>query len=188
MTAPLDRLAAVPASRVATAARVLLVAGVLAFLLRGADRPADPTVAMAGEGALASFGEIAVRVARGDGSVSEWCALLAATSAARRQGLMGRRDLAGYDAMVFRFDAPTTSPFYMYRTVLPLSIAFVGGDGRVVSTADMAPCESDDPAACPTHGPRAPYRHAVETLAGGLPGLGLVEGAAVTFGEERCPT
>lgn len=133
---------------------------------------------------LAGFGEVAFRVVAADGTERSGCALLAATPEARAQGLMGQRDLRGYDAMAFRFDGPVTGRFYMYRTPVPLSIAFVDADGEVVSTTDMAPCASDDAGACPTFGADGPYLHALEVLEGDLPALGIGPGATVRFGDE----
>lgn len=132
------------------------------------------------------FGETAFRVAAADGTTAfDGCAHLAATPAARGQGLMARRSLGGHDAMVFRFDEPGTGAFYMYRTVLPLSIAFIGEDGEVVSTTDMEPCGEEEPSACPTYPPAGPYLHAIEVRQGDLPRLGIVPGATVTFDERR---
>lgn len=167
---------------------VLLVLGVAAFLVRGATRPADPSFELPTDRRpLAGFDEVAMHVVTADGKTLDWCALLAATAQARQQGLMGQRDLRGYDAMVFRFDADTVSGFYMFRTLLPLSIAFIAADGAVVSSADMAPCPSADAVACPMYPPAKPYRHAVEAVSGGLPALGIVPSAEVTFPDGGCP-
>lgn len=167
----------------ARAVVALLAAGFVAFLVRGADQPADPRILPAPSRVpIEGFGEVAVQVVAADGTVLDWCALLAATAAARQQGLMGRRDLSGYEAMVFRFEGPVTGSFYMYRTLVPLSIAFVDAGGAVVSVTDMEPCPSEDPDACPRYAASAPYQHAVETLRGGLGELGLAPGATVRFG------
>lgn len=132
------------------------------------------------------FGETALRVTAADGTTAfDGCAQLAATPTARGQGLMAQRSLGGHDAMVFRFDEPGTGAFYMYRTVLPLSIAFIGEDGGVVSTTDMEPCPEEEPSACPTYPPEGPYLHAIEVRQGDLPRLGIVAGATVTFDEPR---
>ncbi|MEX2659992.1 MAG: DUF192 domain-containing protein, partial [Acidimicrobiales bacterium] len=137
------------------------------------DRPRAP---------LEGFGEVGFRVTAADGSTAfEGCALLAASPGARAQGLMAQEDLRGYDAMVFRFDEASTGGFYMFRTVLPLSIAFVGEDGGLVSTADMDPCPETEASACPTYRAAGPYRHAVEVVQGDLSRLGIVPGATVTF-------
>ena len=135
------------------------------------------------------FGEVALRVSGPDGVPTfDGCAQLADTPATRGQGLMGQRTLGGYDAMVFRFDGPSTGGFYMFRTLLPLSIAFIGEDGGVVSTADMEPCPAAEPSACPSVFAAGPYVHAVEVEQGGLPARGIVPGATVRFGAASPPS
>lgn len=134
------------------------------------------------------FGEVAFRVAGPDGTTGfAGCAHLADTPELRAQGLMGQPSLRGYDAMVFRFGEPSTGAFYMYRTVLPLSIAYIGADGGVVSTADMDPCPEEDASACPNFPADGPYLHAIEVAQGDLPRIGIVPGASVTFGEPFAP-
>ncbi len=130
---------------------------------------------------LDGFGEVGFRVAGRDGSTFAGCALLADTPDARARGLMGQRDLRGYDAMVFRFDGPSTGAFYMFETVLPLSVAYVGADGAVVSVADMDPCQEEEASACPTYEAAGAYVHAVEVGQGDLQDLGIEPGAVVSF-------
>lgn len=152
---------------------------------------ADPAgCARSGSGArrpLDGFGEVDFRVVGRDGSAFVGCALLADDPEARAQGLMGQRDLRGYDAMVFRFDRPSTAGFYMFDTVLPLSIAYLATDGTLVSSVDMDPCGAEEASSCPTFEPAGPYRHAVEVAQGDLPELGIVPGAVVTFGDGQAP-
>lgn len=170
------------ASRKAVGWAVIVVAvlSVIAFLTVGANGPADPTL-----GGLPGFGETAFQVTTADGaSAGQFCALLATSEQQRAQGLMGRRDLAGYDAMVFVFDADTDGAFFMRDVPVGLSIAWFGADGRFVSAADMAPCPDQE--GCPSYAPTGPYRQAVEVLQGGLGRLGLAEGAVLTVGG-ACP-
>ncbi|MGH9281574.1 MAG: DUF192 domain-containing protein, partial [Acidimicrobiales bacterium] len=133
------------------------------------------------DAAALGFGEVAFTVTpAGASPASTFCALLAETAAQRARGLMGRRDLAGYDAMLFRFDADTTSEFYMRNVPVPLSIAWYAADGRFVSSTGMAPCPDRD--GCPTYGAAGPYRFALEVLEGGLGRLGVGEGSVLTVG------
>ena len=155
---------------------VMAVLSVVAFLLVGANGPDDPTLA-----GVAGFGETAFQVTpAGGGTAGQFCALLADTEEQRAKGLMGRRDLAGYDAMVFVFDDDATDGFFMRNVPVGLSIAWFGADGRFVSAADMAPCPDQD--GCPSYAPPAPYRQAVEVLQGDLAELGISEGAVLTVG------
>ena len=167
----------------------VLVLGLLAFLIEGATRPADPVLAEAGASGLTpppGFEEVAFEIRAADGRVLDWCALLAATEAARQQGLMGQEDLLGYDGMVFRFDAPVAAAIYMYKTLIPLTVAFFDENGAFVSAADMEPCPAEDPGDCPTFPAARPIVHALEVPKGGLDELGVGAGATLTLVEGDC--
>ncbi|MEA2717972.1 MAG: uncharacterized protein QOI99_2289 [Actinomycetota bacterium] len=180
---------------------LLALQAIVAFLLAGADGPPNPSFRAAAAGSasteapaldrIGSFGQIsfhvdATGVAFGSGPAvaAARCALLAATAAQQNQGMMGMTDLAGYDGMLFRFDADTEARFYMKDTLIPLSIAWFDGEGRLVSATDMAPC-GDQPV-CPTYGADGPYRYALEVPEGNLAALGIGPGARLVFGRERC--
>ena len=164
----------------------VLACGVLAFVVRGATRPADPVLAGTGLTPPPLFDEVEMTVTTPEGQVLDWCALLAATDAARQRGLMGVEDLLGYDGMVFRFDQPTAAQFYMYKTLVPLSIAFFDEQGAFVSSTDMEPCSSEDPGSCPTYPAAKPFSHAIEVLKGDLPERGLVAGSSLALVEGDC--
>ena len=59
--------------------------------------------------------------------------------AERSQGLMGREPLPDDTGMLFVFEQEATYCFWMRGTPSPLSIAFVGADGRIGSIQDMQP-------------------------------------------------
>ena len=84
---------------------------------------------------------------------------VAANDEARQRGLMGVTELPPDEGMAFTWDAPTTATFWMKDTLIPLSIAFWGGDGRLLDILEMEPCTADP---CPTYSSRAPYTHALE--------------------------
>ncbi len=181
---------------------IMALLGFVAFLLQGADRPPNPSfrTVQSGDGSsdttasarqrVGGFGEITYRVDAtgvlfGGGSVSAArCALLAETAVQQSQGLMGRTDLSGYDGMLFVFEDDTRSAFFMKDTLIPLSIAWFDSDGGFVSAADMPPC-GDEPV-CPTYGPDADYRYALEVLEGGLPALGIGPGTRLLIGDKTC--
>ncbi len=165
---------------------VVFLAGVAAFLVRGAIRPDDPVLGATGRRPLAGFGEAAFTITSPSGRLSEWCALLADSPKLREQGLMDQTDLRGYDGMVFRWTSPTSGKFYMFHTELPLSIAWFDEQGDYVSKADMDPCTSSDPLACELHGAAAPYVSALETRKGGLRALGVRPGSRLSFGGSGC--
>lgn len=136
----------------------------------------------------AEFGTISATVTAPDGARHDLCLLDAHTPTQRRRGLMGvtDRSLGGCDGMAFRFTSDQTTPFWMRNTPLPLSIGYFDARGRLVSTADMAPC--GDRADCPRYPPSGPYRYAVEVLRGRLAEFGIVPGATLSFGDTGCRT
>jgi hypothetical protein len=77
----------------------------------------------------------------------------------RRVGLMGVEALDEDGGMVFVFDGEQDGSFWMKDTLIPLSIAFWGDDGRLLDILEMEPCTADP---CPTYSSRAPYTHALE--------------------------
>jgi uncharacterized membrane protein (UPF0127 family) len=101
---------------------------------------------------------------------------VAADPAARNRGLMGRPKVPQGTGMVFLYPRDVTEAFWMKDTLVPLSIAFVTADGRVVSVAEMTPCAADP---CPTYPPAGPYRYAVELPGGAFPAAGVGKGARV---------
>lgn len=157
---------------------LLLVAGGVSFVVKGSDRPKDPSLALPGRQPVAGFGEIAYRVNRLPNSTR--CALLAQTAEQQGRGLMNQRSLSGYDGMLFVFASDTTSQFFMKDTPLPLSIAWFDSGGRFVSSADMEPCLEKPQ--CPTYAAAGPYRYALEVPKGGLSALGVGGGAVVSVG------
>ena len=88
---------------------------------------------------------------------------IADTDALRERGLMGRTDLPEDAGMLFQWSEDTTSSFWMKDTLIPLSIAFVAADGRVLALLDMEPCRSDP---CPVYDPHVSYRTALEATRG----------------------
>jgi uncharacterized protein len=86
----------------------------------------------------------------------------------RRVGLM-RRDALDPDAgMIFLFEAeqPPDAVFWMYNTLIPLSIAFLGADGRIGNIRDMDPCPSPYPQWCPNYAAEVPFHAALEVNQG----------------------
>ena len=164
---------------------VLIVVGGAAFLVKGANQPADPFLreVEGGRQAVEGFGSIAFRVNTMASTLR--CALLAEDDRQRARGLMGRTDLGGYDGMLFVFDEDTRSNFYMLNTPLPLSIAWFDSAGRFISAADMEPCLMGPD--CPLYGAAGPYRFALEVPVGGLDELGIGPGSLIEIDGECGP-
>ncbi|NND75219.1 MAG: hypothetical protein HKN44_09455 [Ilumatobacter sp.] len=123
------------------------------------------------------FTTATVRITEADGTTCDVCMWLADDPAERARGLMGVTDLGVPVGMAFVFQEPTDGEFYMFRTVTPLSIAWFGGDGALVSTTEMEPCLDAQSANCPRYGPAGSYQLAIEVFAGGLTDLGIGPGA-----------
>jgi uncharacterized membrane protein (UPF0127 family) len=95
---------------------------------------------------------------------------LADSSEERRRGLMGRTSLPEDAGMVFLFDREHEGGLWMKDTLIPLSAAFLDGDGRVLRILDMEPCEADP---CPVYDPGIGYVTAVEVNRGAFERLGV---------------
>jgi uncharacterized membrane protein (UPF0127 family) len=63
----------------------------------------------------------------------------------RARGLMYRTALAEDRGMLFVFDAEQKLSFWMKNTLIPLSIAFMDSEGRIVDIQDMKPLDDDPP-------------------------------------------
>lgn len=83
---------------------------------------------------------------------------------------MGIEDFGAVAGMAFVFEAPTETGFYMKDVLVPLDIAFIGPDGRVVDVQTMALCTAEP---CRIYHAAAPFRWALETPEGGLRGIGI---------------
>lgn len=64
---------------------------------------------------------------------------VAAAPAQRERGLMLREKMAPNDGMVFVFEGPAEVCMWMKDTILPLSVAFIDGAGKIVNIEDMQP-------------------------------------------------
>jgi uncharacterized protein len=64
---------------------------------------------------------------------------IAATPEQRQMGLMLRKTMGDNRGMLFVFEQAATQCFWMKNTLLPLTIAFIADDGRIVNFEDMKP-------------------------------------------------
>jgi len=82
-------------------------------------------------------GEFAIeRVGR---TVAVVKAEIAVTAQEREKGLMFRKKLADGEGMLFVYDRDEVLSFWMKNTLIPLSIAFIASDGRIIDIKDMYP-------------------------------------------------
>jgi uncharacterized membrane protein (UPF0127 family) len=105
---------------------------------------------------------------------------IAATDATRETGLMNRFSLQPDHGMLFVFRQPRPQAFWMKNTYVPLSIAFIGADGRILNIEDMAPQTES------THPSRGSALYALEMKKGWFAQHGIEAGEPV-LGLERAP-
>ena len=85
---------------------------------------------------------------------------VAKDNASRQVGLMHRKALAPSHGMLFIFEVRATQCMWMRNTLIPLSVAFIGDDGRIVNIEDMQPKTED------SHCSAVPVRYALEMTQG----------------------
>lgn len=73
---------------------------------------------------------------------------------------MFREKMAQNEGMVFVFDGPAEVCMWMKNTLLPLSVAFIDGNGKIVNIEDMKPQSLD------SHCAKSLVRYALEMNAG----------------------
>jgi uncharacterized membrane protein (UPF0127 family) len=95
---------------------------------------------------------------------------VARTPLQTQTGMMFRREMAAHEGMLFVFDSLERRCFWMKNTLLPLSIAFIADDGRIVSLADMQP-QSEQ-----SHCAAEPVRYALEMNQGWFAKRGIKPG------------
>jgi uncharacterized protein len=103
----------------------------------------------------------------------------------RTLGLMERRHLADTAGMLFTYpDEQTDSAgFWMFRTRLPLDIAFMDSNGVIRAIKHMVPCTADIVQGCPSYPPGVPYRAALEMSAGYFERHKVALGARLMLGD-----
>lgn len=94
----------------------------------------------------------------------------------RAQGLMFRKEMGADHGMLFAFEEERIQSFWMKNTYLPLSIAFIDRDKRIVNLHDMAPNNSER-----TYESTAPVLYALEVNQGWFARNGVGVGDVVTF-------
>ena len=100
---------------------------------------------------------------------------VAQTPEERSYGLMGRKYLGKDEGMLFIFETEDYHGFWMKGTLLPLSIAFIAKDGRVVWITDMKPLTLD------SHVPPRPILYALEMNKGWFSSHGVKAGDMIRF-------
>lgn len=99
----------------------------------------------------------------------------------RAHGLMERDHLPADAGMLFVYQQrqPPGGSFWMYRTRIPLAVAFLGADGEIRAIHRMPPCASEDAAECPSYAAGVPFHAALEVNAGYFETRGIEVGDCI---------
>lgn len=106
---------------------------------------------------------------------------VAATPESRQIGMMQRTVMPSQRGMLFVFPEVVRHCMWMRNTLLPLSVAFLDQNGRIINVEDMQPKTEDN------HCARKPARYALEMNLGWFKSRGLGAGFAIT-GIEKAPS
>ena len=98
---------------------------------------------------------------------------VADNAAAREQGLMFREKMAQNEGMLFVFPAPASVCMWMKDTLLPLSVAFMDAQGKIVNIEDMKPQTLD------SHCSNKMVRYALEMNLGWFKQKGIKPGSSI---------
>lgn len=94
----------------------------------------------------------------------------------RERGLMHREEMPEDEGMLFVFEGSVRNPFWMRNTRIPLSIAFLARDGRVIEIQEMSPGDET------LHLPLSEYYYALEMNGGWFRRNGIGRGDVVGLG------
>ena len=89
-------------------------------------------------------------------------------------GLMHRTYMPADDGMLFIFEQSATHCFWMRNTKIPLAIAFIADDGKIVNILEMKAMTEDN------HCPAKPVRFALEMNQGWFSKKGVLPGHTIT--------
>jgi len=98
---------------------------------------------------------------------------LADTPKAREVGLMNRTSMPTNSGMLFIFEQKAGHCFWMNNTKIPLSIAFIADDGKIVNIEEMQAETTNN------HCPKAAVRYALEMNKQWFSERVIVPGAAI---------
>lgn len=98
---------------------------------------------------------------------------------------MYRQALPPDSGMLFVYQAPSSEGYWMYHTLIPLSIAWIARDGTILDIQDMSVLNNpndDQEAARTTYYPRVvPYWYALEVNEGWFVQHGVGVGQQMLF-------
>jgi uncharacterized membrane protein (UPF0127 family) len=98
---------------------------------------------------------------------------VAVTEEEKRTGLMFRRTLGENSGMIFVYENEGRWAMWMKNTYVPLSVAFIDRNGRILNIEDMQPLTED------THQAAGPAKYALEMNQGWFAKNGIGKGDKV---------
>lgn len=102
----------------------------------------------------------------------------AITKEEQQKGLMYRKKLDKQEGMLFVYDRYVRIPFWMKNTSIPLSIAFISDEGKILDIKDMKPFSQS-----PVY-PQFSYMYALELNKGAFARINANVGDIVIFPED----
>jgi uncharacterized membrane protein (UPF0127 family) len=159
-----------------------MAAAAALLALTGCDEPGEatsmnPPAASAATAVPVGFDLDDVTISPTDGGTQSLRVWVADSTDERARGLMDVTDLGEAAGMLFVFDDTAVRRFYMWRTSMPLDIAFFAADGTFIGSATMEPCLEPSADLCARYAPADPFLVALEVPAGALADLGIGPGA-----------
>ena len=106
---------------------------------------------------------------------------LAESLSQQQFGMMTRPTLDAESGMLFVYDSAQApeNGFWMFRTIVPLDIAFLDRGNMILSILSMDPCPSPNPQHCPSYPPGIRYWSALEVNRGWFARHGIGVGGVV---------
>ena len=104
---------------------------------------------------------------------------IADNDAERQRGLMERTALAENAGMLFVFEREQPLSFWMRNTLIPLSVAYIDSEGRIVDIQDMEPFDET------SHPSAEPGQYALEVNQGFFAERGIEVGNEMEIPDQR---
>ncbi len=113
---------------------------------------------------------------------------VAKSSDERSRGLMERETLAPEAGMLFVYSNQRRADhgFWMYRTVIPLDIAYMDRNGIIRAIHQVPPCPSEQGRDCPSYPAGVPFYLALEMNQGYFESRGVTIGDRLSLEPSDC--
>ncbi|MDQ3910520.1 MAG: DUF192 domain-containing protein [Actinomycetota bacterium] len=130
------------------------------------------------DNATSSDGTSTLTIETSNGQNIEVEVEIADNEAERMKGLMERTELAENAGMLFVFEEEQPRSFWMKNTLIPLSIAYIDAEERIIDTQDMQPLDET------VHRSAGPAMYALEVHQGFFEERGVEVGDTVELPPE----